>query len=81
MKQWMTILGQVMKFEKIHYSGQSGSVKSDINDLNITGTAEYLIKVETSGISQYKILHTEVLGTLSQVNSIQTLVILESLVE
>ncbi len=46
---------------------------------NITGTNEYILKVETSGMAHYKILHTEVLGTLPQVHSIQTIVILESL--
>ncbi|MGI4992348.1 Lrp/AsnC family transcriptional regulator [Halobacteriovorax sp. GFR7] len=53
---------------------------SEITEIhNITGATEYLIKVETGGIPEYKALHTEVLGSLPQVNSIQTLVILDSI--
>lgn len=46
---------------------------------NITGTFEYLLKVETYELVDYKTFHTEVLGTLPQVHSIQTLVVLDSL--
>lgn len=48
---------------------------------NITGTIEFLLKVEAKGLKEYKNFHTNVLGTLPQVNSIQTYVILESLKE
>lgn len=45
---------------------------------NITGSFEYLLRVETKDLSTYKIFHTEVLGTLPQVSSITTYVVMES---
>ena len=45
---------------------------------NITGAFEYLLRVEVADLSAYKIFHTEVLGTLPQVNSITTYVVMES---
>jgi len=45
---------------------------------NITGAFEYLLRVEAADLSAYKIFHTEVLGTLPQVNSITTYVVMES---
>ncbi len=45
---------------------------------NITGVFEYLLRVEVSDLSAYKTFHTEVLGTLPQVNSITTYVLMES---
>jgi Lrp/AsnC family leucine-responsive transcriptional regulator len=45
---------------------------------NITGTFEYLIRVEAADLAAYKHFHTEVLGTLPQVNSIVTYVVMES---
>ena len=34
---------------------------------NITGSIEYLLRVEAADLSSYKVFHTEVLGTLPQV--------------
>lgn len=45
---------------------------------NTTGTVEYLLRVEVMDISAYKHFHTEVLGTLSQVNSITSYVVMGS---
>ena len=45
---------------------------------NITGAFEYLLRVEATDLSAYKTFHTEVLGTLPQVNSITTYVVMES---
>jgi len=45
---------------------------------NVTGSYEYLIRVETSDLNTYKNFHTEVLGTLAQVTSISTYVVMES---
>jgi Lrp/AsnC family transcriptional regulator, leucine-responsive regulatory protein len=45
---------------------------------NTTGAFEYLLRVEAADLSAYKIFHTEVLGTLPQVNSITTYVVMES---
>ena len=45
---------------------------------NITGTIEYLLRVETADLASYKHFHTEVLGVLPQVHSITTYVLMES---
>ena len=45
---------------------------------NITGTIEYLLRVETDDLAAYKHFHTEVLGVLPQVVSITTYVVMES---
>ena len=45
---------------------------------NITGVFEYLLRVECSDLSAYKEFHTETLGTLPQVSSITTYVLMES---
>ncbi|MEH6835601.1 MULTISPECIES: Lrp/AsnC family transcriptional regulator [Falsihalocynthiibacter] len=45
---------------------------------NVTGTIEYLLRVETKDLASYKVLHTEKLGTLPQVHSITTYVVIGS---
>lgn len=45
---------------------------------NITGVVEYLLRVEVADLSSYKHFHTEVLGTLPQVNSITSYVVMGS---
>ena len=45
---------------------------------NITGSIEYLLRVECSDLAAYKVFHTDVLGTLPQVNSITSYVIMGS---
>lgn len=45
---------------------------------NITGVFEYLLRVEVADLSAYKVFHTDVLGTLPQVNSITTYVVMGS---
>ncbi len=45
---------------------------------NITGVFEYLLRVECTDLPAYKEFHTETLGTLPQVNSITTYVVMES---
>ncbi len=45
---------------------------------NTTGTVEYLLRVEVADLVSYKHFHTEVLGTLPQVDSITTFVIMGS---
>ncbi len=48
---------------------------------NIAGTYAYILKVEAKDVLSYKDFHSEVLSSLSQVSTIQTLVILESVKE
>jgi Lrp/AsnC family leucine-responsive transcriptional regulator len=45
---------------------------------NITGAIEYLVRVEVADITAYKVFHADVLGTLPQVNSITTYVVMDS---
>lgn len=45
---------------------------------NITGANEYLLRVETKDLSSYKRFHSEVLGEISQVNTITTLVVMDT---
>lgn len=45
---------------------------------NITGTVEYLLRVECADLPSYKAFHTEVLGTLPHVTAITTYVVLGS---
>ena len=45
---------------------------------NITGTIEYLLRVEVEDLARYKHFHTEVLGTLPQVNAITSYVVMGS---
>lgn len=45
---------------------------------NITGTVEYLLRVETTDLAAYKHWHTDVLGVLPQVQAITTFVVMGS---
>jgi Lrp/AsnC family transcriptional regulator, leucine-responsive regulatory protein len=45
---------------------------------NVTGTVEYLLRIEVADLADYKHWHTEVLGVLPQVQSITTFVVMDS---
>ena len=45
---------------------------------NITGTVEYLLRVEARDLAAYKYFHTEVLGTVPQVSSIMSYIVMDS---
>ena len=45
---------------------------------NITGTVEYLLRVEVADLPGYKRFHTDVLGTLPQVVALTTYVVMGS---
>ena len=45
---------------------------------NVTGSFEYILRVETSNLKTYKTFHTDILGTLPQVNTITTHVVMDS---
>jgi Lrp/AsnC family transcriptional regulator, leucine-responsive regulatory protein len=44
----------------------------------ITGTVEYLLRVEVTDIKAYKTFHTEVLGTLPNVSSITSYIVMDT---
>lgn len=45
---------------------------------NVTGTIEYLLRVEVADLTAFKVFHTEVLGTVPGVTSITTYVVMAS---
>lgn len=45
---------------------------------NITGTIEYLLRVECANLKAYKLFHTDMLGALPQVNAITSYVVMGS---
>lgn len=45
---------------------------------NITGAVEYLLRIEVSDLPAYKSFHTDVVGTLPQVSSITSYVVMGS---
>jgi len=45
---------------------------------NITGTVEYLLRIEVTDLPAYKAFHTDVIGTLPQVNAITSYVVMGS---
>ncbi|WP_038175972.1 MULTISPECIES: Lrp/AsnC family transcriptional regulator [Vibrio] len=45
---------------------------------NITGANEYLLRVETKDLASYKKFHADVLGECTQVQSITTMVVMDS---
>lgn len=45
---------------------------------NVTGTVEYILRVETRDLASYKHFHTEVLGVLPQVATLTTYVVMGS---
>ncbi|MEQ8292959.1 MAG: Lrp/AsnC family transcriptional regulator [Roseovarius sp.] len=45
---------------------------------NITGSVEYLLRIEVPDLPAYKAFHTDVMGILPQVNAITTFVVMGS---
>lgn len=45
---------------------------------NITGNIEYLLRVEVADLASYKAFHTDILGTLPQVTSLTSYVVMGS---
>jgi DNA-binding Lrp family transcriptional regulator len=45
---------------------------------NVTGTVEYLLRVEVADLAAYKSFHTDVLGALPMVRAITTYVVMDS---
>ena len=45
---------------------------------NVTGTVEYLLRIEVADLAAYKRFHTEILGTQPQVTALTTFVVMGS---
>ena len=61
-----------------HFELSIEGAKEVVECHNITGSKEYLLRVETSSLSAYKQFHSEVLGSIKQVQSISTSVVMDS---
>jgi len=53
-----------------HFELSIEGAKEVVECHNITGSKEYLLRVETTSLSAYKQFHSEVLGSIKQVQSI-----------
>ena len=60
------------------FEGSIGRAREVRECHNITGSVEYLLRVETVDLAAYKLFHTDVLGALPQVNTITTYVVMGS---
>ena len=45
---------------------------------NVAGSFEYILRVEAEDLAAYKVFHTDVLGTVPQVSSITSYVVMGS---
>ncbi len=45
---------------------------------NVSGVIEYMLRIEVADLEAYKYFHTEVLGTVPQVNSIVSYFVMDS---
>ena len=61
-----------------HFELSIEGAKEVVECHNITGAKEYLLRVETTSLSAYKQFHSEVLGSIKQVQSISTSVVMDS---
>ncbi len=66
------------KKSQLSFEDQIMEAKEVIECHNVTGANEYLLRVETADLSSYKRFHSDVLGEIPQVNSITTLVVMET---
>lgn len=58
---------------------QAIALASEVREChNITGTVEYLLRIEARDLAAYKYFHTEVLGTVPQVSSIISYIVMDS---
>ena len=71
-------LGEHTKEAQAAFERAMSSAPEVVECHNITGTVEYLLRVETEDLASYKLFHTEKLGTLPQVQQIVTHVVMGS---
>ncbi|MCA2011321.1 Lrp/AsnC family transcriptional regulator [Cereibacter sphaeroides] len=71
-------LGTHTKFSQESFERAMKSAPQVRECHNVTGTIEYLIRVEVADLAAYKHFHTEILGTLPQVTAITTFVVMGS---
>ncbi|MCA0872941.1 Lrp/AsnC family transcriptional regulator [Seohaeicola saemankumensis] len=71
-------LGEHTKAAQEGFERAMGRAPEVVECHNITGTIEYLLRVECADLRAYKTFHTDVLGTLPHVTAITTYVVMGS---
>ncbi|MCE8539349.1 Lrp/AsnC family transcriptional regulator [Ruegeria pomeroyi] len=71
-------LGEHTKTAQETFERAASAAPEVVECHNITGTIEYLLRVECADLPSYKTFHTDVLGTLPHVTSITTYVVMGS---
>ncbi|PSU35875.1 Lrp/AsnC family transcriptional regulator [Photobacterium lutimaris] len=66
------------KKSQLEFESHIELTKEVVECHNITGASEYLIRVETADLNAYKRFHADVLGEIPQVNSITTMVVMDT---
>jgi Lrp/AsnC family leucine-responsive transcriptional regulator len=66
------------KASQLHFEESVSTAKEVVECHNITGSSEYLLRVETKNLSAYKQFHINVIGSIPQVNSVGTSVVMDS---
>jgi DNA-binding Lrp family transcriptional regulator len=71
-------LGEHTKEAQLAFERAMDSASEVVECHNITGTIEYLLRVECPDLPSYKRLHTDILGTSPYVTAITTYVVMGS---
>ncbi len=71
-------LGSHTKESQLSFEEHVRFAKEVVECHNITGMNEYLLRVETKDLPAYKRFHSDVLGECLQVQSISTMVVMDS---
>ncbi|PKG39689.1 Lrp/AsnC family transcriptional regulator [Psychromonas sp. Urea-02u-13] len=66
------------KASQLHFEEAVSVAKEVVECHNITGSSEYLLRVETKSLSAYKQFHINVIGSIPQVNTVATSVVMDS---
>lgn len=66
------------KSAQLEFEGHVAMEKEVVECHNITGANEYLLRVETKDLQSYKKFHADVLGECAQVQSITTMVVMDT---
>lgn len=74
----MVGLGEHTKLSQKNFEQAIFQAKEVKECHNVTGSCEYILRVETKDLKRYKEFHTEVLGALPQVATIMTHVVMQT---
>jgi Lrp/AsnC family leucine-responsive transcriptional regulator len=66
------------KASQLHFEETISAAKEVVECHNITGSSEYLLRVETKSLAAYKQFHINVIGSIPQVNTVATSVVMDS---